>query len=362
MTVSEQRPALEATYRELGAELVASEGCLLPRRFGEVAEEVRAVRQRAGVIDCTDRAWLRVSGADAPRFLHGMISNHVQELTAGQGRYALQLDAQGHILADLYVLRLPDALLLETAVNLKDKMRTRLEKYVIADDVTFEDASDQLTALSVEGPAAAQLLQAAGAASLPENEFDHVEASLGGSPARVVRLSETGEEGFRLLFAVEYAQNVWDALTAEQEAIGWKPVGHDALNILRVEAGRPRFGIDMDERTLPPEAGLEARAISYTKGCYIGQETVERLRSRGHVNRKLAGLTLTGAALPAAGAKLSVDGKDIGWVTSAVESPTLGRRIGLGYVRREQLAPGTQLVVEGGGEAEITQLPFVVKP
>ena len=137
-----------------------------------------------------------------------------------------------------------------------------------------------------------------------------------------------------------------------------KPVGHAALNILRTEAGIPWYGAELNEQTLPPEAGLEQRAISYTKGCYLGQEIVERIRSRGHVNRKLVGLVLGGASLPAAGAKLRRDGKEVGHVTTAVHSPTLGRAIALGYVRREHLEPGTRLEVEGGGTAEVTTLPF----
>jgi folate-binding protein YgfZ len=358
----ERRPPLEATYRGLGAEWRGVEGCLLPERFGAVVEEVRAVRQAAGVIDRSDCAYLEATGADAVRFLHGMVSNEVKELAAGQGRYALQLDAQGHILADLHLLVLADHLLLETAWALKVKLRATLERYIIADDLELSDLSDQLSALAVEGPAAAKLLGAAGVASLPRNEFDHVESSLGGAPVRVVRLSETGEEGYRLIFAVEYAQNVWEALAAQQAAMGWKPVGHAALNLLRLEAGRPRYGVDMDERTLPQEAGLEARAISYTKGCYIGQETVERIHSRGHVNRKLVGLLLAGDAPPAPGAKLSAEGKEVGWVTSAAHSPTLGRPIALGYVRREYLGPGTRVGLEGGLRGEIVALPFYTRP
>jgi len=180
---------------------------------------------------------------------------------------------------------------------------------------------------------------------------------LGDAPTLILRVSETGEEGFRLIFVVEYAQNIWDALAAVQQVAPWKPVGHAAWNILRTEAGVPWYGVDMDERTLPPEAALEARALSYSKGCYVGQEIIERIRSRGHVNRRLAGLRLQGAR-PAAGAKLLREGKEVGVLTTVVESPTLGGAIALGIVRREQLEPGTRLEVEGGGAAEVAALPF----
>lgn len=354
----ERRPPLEASYQALGAQLVSTHGCLLPERFSDMAEECRAVRESAGVIDHTDRAYLTATGPDAVRFLHGMVSNEVKELEPGQGRYATQLDAQGHMLADLYLLAMPDHLLLETDWALKDRLREMLEKYIVADQVELADHSDQLAALSVEGPQAGALLKAAGALTLPGKGLNHTWVKLAETPVLVVRLSETGEEGYRLIFIVEYAQNLWEALTAQQLAFAWKPVGHAALNILRSEAGLPRYGVDMNEHTLPPEAGLEARAISYTKGCYIGQEAIERIRSRGHVNRRLVGLYLSGGALPAAGTKLTREGKNVGWITTALDSPTLGRRIALGYLRREHLAPGTELSVEGGAHAEVTELPF----
>jgi len=353
-----RRPVLEATYRALGAKLVETNGCLLPERFSDIAEECRAVRTGTGVLDRTDRAYLTAAGPDARRYLHAMVTNEVKGLEPGQGRYSLQLNAQGQILADLYVLAMEDHLLLETDWALKEKLRAVLEKYIIADDVELGDRSEQLAALAVEGPHAAELLRTAGAGALPDAELNHGWVKLGDAPVLVVRLSETGEEGFRLIFAVEYAQNLWDALMAAQASVPWKPIGHAAFELLRTEAGLPRYGAELDERTLPPEAGLEARAISYTKGCYLGQEIVERIRSRGHVNRKLAGLALATGALPSHGTKLTKDGKEAGFLTTAIDSPTLGRRIGLGYLRREHLAPGTQLEVEGGGSAEVVPLPF----
>ena len=349
---------LEAAYRALGAKLVETNGCLVPERFTDVAEECRAVRAAAGVLDRTDRAYLTAAGPDARRYLHAMVTNEVKALEPGQGCYALQLNAQGQILADLYLLAMEDHLLLETDWSLKEKLRTVLEKFIIADDVELADRSDQLAALAVEGPRAGELLRAAGAGVVPGAEFNHAWVELQRTPVLVVRLSETGEEGYRLIFAVEYAQNLWDALLAAQKAMPWKPVGHAAFELLRTEAGIPRYGAELDEHTLVQEADLEARAISYTKGCYLGQEIVERVRSRGHVNRKLVGLSLSDGPLPPRGAKLAKDGKNVGFITTAIESPTLGRRLALGYVRREFLAPGATLAVEGGGAAEVVPLPF----
>jgi len=357
----ERRSALEATLGSLGAKFGSQRGCRVAERYGDVEAEVRAVRTGAGVIDRTDRAFLTASWPDAVSYLHRMTSNEVSGLEPGQGRYALQLDAQGHIIADFHLLRMDDHLLLETDWLRRGPLRAVLEKYIVADDVEMADASEQLAELQVEGPQAGKLLETAlSQGVLPGAELNHAWVRFGETPVLVVRVSETGEEGYRLIFVVEYAQNVWEALEAQRRAVDWKPVGHAALNILRTEAGLPWYDADIDERTLPPEAGLEQRAISYTKGCYLGQEVIERIRSRGHVNRKLTGLRLSmdRSALPPAGTKLLFEGKEVGLITTAVHSPTLGAAIALGYVRREHLEPGTKLSVESGGTAEVTALPF----
>ncbi len=355
----ERRSALEATLESAGARFASLRGVRVAESFGDVEAEVRVVRQAAGVIDRSDRAYLAVSGPDAASFLQRMTSNEVSGLEPGQGRYGLQLDAQGHIVADFYSLRMDDHILLETDWARREPLRAVLEKHIIADDVEISDASEQLASFSVEGPQAGRLLKAAlSQGAIPGSELNHAWVRFGDTPVLVVRLSETGEDGFRLIFVVEYAQNVWEALAAQRRHVGWKPVGHAALNILRTEAGIPWYGAELSEQTLPPEAGLEQRAISYTKGCYLGQEMIERIRSRGHVNRKLVGLRLGGGSLPAAGAKLLREGKEVGSITTAVHSPTLSADIALGYVRREHLEPGTKLEVEGGGTATVTTLPF----
>ncbi|MGH9777087.1 MAG: aminomethyltransferase family protein [Candidatus Acidiferrales bacterium] len=357
----ERRSALEATLGSLGAQFASRRGCRVPERYGDIEAEVRAVRTGAGVIDRTDRAFLTASGPDAASYLHRMTSNEVSGLEPGQGRYALQLDAQGHIIADFHLLRMDDHVLLETDWQRRGPLREVLDKYIVADDVEVSDASEQLAELQVEGPQSGKLLKAAlSQGVLPGAELNHAWVRFGETPVLVVRVSETGEEGYRIIFVVEYAQNVWEALAAQRRAVDWKPVGHAALNILRTEAGLPWYDADIDERTLPPEAGLEHRAISYTKGCYLGQEVIERIRSRGHVNRKLTGLRLSmdRSALPPAGTKLLHEGKEVGLITTAVHSPTLGAAIALGYVRREHLEPGTKLGVEGGGTAEVAALPF----
>ncbi|HSC78626.1 MAG TPA: aminomethyltransferase family protein [Candidatus Acidoferrales bacterium] len=357
----ERRSALEATLESAGARFASLRGVRVAESFGDVAAEVRAVRGAAGVMDRNDRAYLTASGPDAASFLQRMTSNEISGLEPGQGRYGLQLNAQGHIVADFYSLRMDDHVLLETDWARREPLREVLEKHIIADDVEVRDASERLASLSVEGPQSERLLKAAlSQGVIPGSELNHAWVRLHDSPVLAVRLSETGEEGFRLIFVVEYAQNVWEALVAQRRHVDWKPVGHAALNILRTEAGIPWYGAELTEQTLPPEAGLEQRAISYTKGCYLGQEIIERIRSRGHVNRRLVGLTLEGVG-PVAGAKLLREGKEVGVITTAVHSPTLGLGIALGYARREQGEVGTRLEVEGGGAAEVAALPFYQK-
>lgn len=355
----ERRAPLDTTYQALGARFTFHQGRRVPERFSSVAEECAAARQAAGVADWSARGFLIATGADRVRFLHRMLSNEVQALETGQGNYSTLLTPQAHLVADLYVLMMDDHLLLETHAVLKDRLRETLERYIIADDVAVEDQSKQLTALALEGPAAADVLRAAGAQTLPGKELNHTWVILGQqTPVHVVKLSQTGGEGYELIFLVEYAPKVWDALTAAQAKVAWKPVGLTALNVLRAEAGIPWYGVELQDTTLPLEAGLDTRAISYTKGCYVGQEIIERIRSRGHVNRKLLGLLLEGAGVPGAGTKLTGDGKEVGEITTAVYSPTLGRAIALAYIHREHWTPGTRLQIASGGTAEVTTLPF----
>ncbi|MBI4462596.1 MAG: aminomethyl transferase family protein [Acidobacteria bacterium] len=356
----ERRSALHASYEAAGAKFASHQGCVIPEMFTSVAEECAAVRRAAGVLDWSARGFLVATGSDHREFLHRMVSNDVRGLEPGQGNYSTLLNVQGHLVADLYLWRMDDHILLETHATVKDTLRETLERYVFADDVAVEDQSDRLTALAVEGPAAAALLEAAGAQTLPGKEFNHTWIRLAdGTPVHVAAVSQTGGLGYELIFVVEYAQNVWDTLVAAQARVPWKPVGWAAWNVLRVEAGIPWYGVDILEATLPPEAGLEVRAISFTKGCYIGQEIIERIRSRGHVNRKLTGLLVEGEGVPAAGTKLLANSREVGEITTAVRSPTLGRVIALGYVRREHLTPATRLQLAGGAAAEVASLPFL---
>ena len=353
-----QLEAADATFENRGNRIVA-------RSFGRLEDEALAARQGVVVMDRNDRALLSVAGPDAARFLHGMITNHVQDLAPGSGNYSCHLDVKGHIQADFHLFAMPDHFLLETDATRATALRESLAKYIIADKVEITDQSGQLHALSVLGPASELLLAALGATPIPEHDYEHNWVELDGAPALVARVDEAGGPGYRVICTHQNAAAAWTALTAEREEFQCAPIGHDTLNVLRTEAGIPWTGAELTETTLPPEARLDRSAISYDKGCYIGQEIVERIRSRGNVNRLLCGLVLDGTEssdLPELGAALIVEGKSAGKITTVVHSPTLGKNIALCYLRREHSEPGTVITVEDAGTACVSTLPFGATP
>jgi len=243
-------------------------------------------------------------------------------------------------------------------------MLDALSRFIIADDVELEDLSATHTTLALQGPLASQVLVAAGVTASLAKEFQHQEGTIAGAPVILVRVSDTGEDGYEIFVAREQAELIWQTLWQAGEPLGLRPVGQAALNSLRIEAGIPWYGVDMDERRIVLEVGLE-QAISFKKGCYLGQEVVERASARGHVNRKLSGLIIQSGdssdTLPAQDDKLFHGEQEVGWITSAARSPRLGRTIALGYVRREHLTPGTRLRIDRQGTpmiAEVTTLPF----
>lgn len=352
---------LAAWHTAHGAVLADNRGIALPERFTDVGQEYRAVHDTAGIIDVSFRVRVDVSGEDRVSFLQGMVSNDVESLQPGQGCPATLLTAQGRIVADLRVYALENSFLLDLDARIKDKTVAALERFIIADDVELKDLSQNQTTLAVQGPLASQLLAAAGVSLSLTDACQHVETRLAEAAVRIVRVSETGPGGYELLVSQAQAEAVWQTLVEAGQPLGACPVGLSALNMLRIEAGIPWYGLDMDEDRIVLEVGLD-HAISFDKGCYLGQEVVERASARGRVNRKLSGLLVQGAVPPQRGDKLFHDTKEVGWITSTVISPRLGCPIALGYVRREHLEPGTQLRIDRDGTpviAELRVLPFL---
>lgn len=351
------RSALYDLHRALGATFQEEDGWELPGRYQDPTQEHRAIRESVGIVELPFRTVYRVTGTERTRFLNGMLTNDINKLEEGHGCYACLLTPQGKIVADMEVYTLRDCYLLELDSRRKEQVLDHLNKYLIADDVTFEEIADQ-TLLALQGPEATTLLQRIlPGAALPGEEQRCVEVPLDDHLCQVIRASITGEEGYKLFIPGDRAGMVWQAL---QEA-GATPVGTVALNTLRLEAGIPWFGVDFDEGNFPQEAGIEDRGVSFDKGCYIGQEFVIRIAHRGHVNRRTSGLTIQREPIPRPGDRVLREDKEVGRITSAALSPTLGKIIALGMLRRESQEPGTLAHVESHGErlpAEVTPLPF----
>ena len=320
-----------------------------------------AARRRAAVVDRSARGRLVVSGKDRASYLQGLLTNDVVALKAGQGCYAAYLTAQGRMIADLFVYELGDVILLTLSGDVKDVVLAKLDQFIFSEDVQLGDVTDTFAHIAVVGPDAAQAVATALGGVTTESlralvEHANLRTAWAGVAAIVARVTDTGEPGYDVL--VDRAQA--GALTAALAAAGAVAIDESTAEALRIEAGVPLFHRDMDEATIPLEAGIEGRAISFSKGCYVGQEVVIRVMHRGHgrVARKLVGLLVDGPRTPARGAPIRSGEREIGAVTSSLASPALQRPIALGYVHRDFVEPGTQVTV-GDASAVVTVLPFV---
>ena len=347
---------LHDVHRERKASFGEIDGWQVPLHYGDPAAEYRAMRAGAGVIDRSMLGKVTVTGRDRQAFLQGMLTNDVKGLTAGKGTGAAFLDALGKVVVLLSVYALDDRLLIELPPSFTEKTLERLDHFLISEKVYFEAADSAFAIIAVQGPATGDLLSRLAGQTLALAPYEHVEVVIAGEPVRVIHRREGGVAGFHCWTAAAHGAALWAAIA--DVAV---PVGMEALDTLRVEAGIPWYGRDVDETLIFPETRLE-QLVSFTKGCYIGQEVVARVKYRGHINRGLAGLVLEGNRIPAAGARVVAEGKDIGRVTSAVRSYALGQPIALGYVRREHFEPGSPVDVDDGGvvvRAKVAALPFV---
>ena len=342
---------LTEKFRKAGARISEYRGAETAAAFSEVTAEFAALRSGCGVFDMGWRSKLLLTGADRQKWLNGMVTNNLRDLAAGHGTYNFLLNAQGHILGDMYLYNRGDYILLDTDAEQAGKLRQALEHFIIMDDVEIADASDKLTAIGLQGPKASQVLSAAGISAPPLEPLqvhDTTWQNLG------ITIVATEFGGFEVWLASGNAATLWDALAAA----GATPAGTDAYELWRIAQGIPRYGHDIRERDLPQETG-QTRALNFTKGCYVGQEIVERIRSRGAVHRQFSGFEIEGPP-PTAGAKLQTGGKDVGELTSVVTLPG-DRTIALGYIRREVTAADSRLTA-GATQVRITELPFAIDP
>lgn len=293
-----------------------------------------ALRTAAAWLDLSPRGRIFATGADRARLLHAMTTNHIQQLQPGMGCYAFFLNAQGHIQADVNLLCLEDRFLLDTELETRERVYRHLDKYIIADDVALEDVTAALDCLAVEGPHSAAVL-AAMRAPAPAAEYAHARWE----QAIVQRASSTGEPAFRI-FAPAGQRPEW---IARLEAAGARRATAEEARTVRLEHGKPRYGDDIFYNTLPQETG-QLHAIHFAKGCYLGQEIVERIRSRGHVNRLLASLEIEGEAPLPRGTPVRAGDADAGEITSSAFSPAIGKTVALAYLRAPYAQPGTPVM------------------
>ncbi|HEY5657443.1 MAG TPA: glycine cleavage T C-terminal barrel domain-containing protein [Myxococcota bacterium] len=323
------------------------------------AERAAAVRRSVGWFRLGARALLEVAGGDRVRWLNGMLSNDVARLEPGHARsgcYALLLTPKGHIAADLHVLQRGDVFWLELAAEALAPVTAQLEKYIIADDVQLADRSRAFARFAVEGPRAPEAVAPFLGGAPPPGPDSWCAATLGGAEIALAAFGWSGESGFQLFVPAPSADAAASALAASVRACGGSEADAEALEVLRIEAGIPRLGAELDEDVLPAEAHLTERAVSFSKGCYTGQEIVARLDARGQVQHLLVGLHFEGGEPPSPGAGIEVGGRCVGEVTSACRSAAAGV-IGLGYVRRALAAVGTGVSVCGRA-ARVAALPF----
>lgn len=339
-----------------GAEAVAS--------YGDWLAEHAALRARAGVFDLSCRGRVCLTGADRVRFLHGQVTNDIKALRVGQGCYAALVNAKGRMESDLTIYCLADELLLDFEPGFSATVVSRLEKFIVADDVQAVDVGNLYGLLSVQGPAAAAVLNGLGSSTTsPAQPFEltqFIHASLG--EIYLANQPRLGTKGFDLFVPNASLGEVAQRLLKSADVVGGRLCGWQAFETARIEAGIPRFGADMDWTNFPQECGIEAKAVSYSKGCYLGQEVLNRIHTMGHVNRQLRALRFASElpTLPVRGDKLFHEGKEVGAISSAVISPALGTKIALAYVRREAGEFNTKLEVRtanGTAEAWVMKSP-----
>jgi folate-binding protein YgfZ len=295
-----------------------------------------ALTNGAGIVDLSARGRIRVTGEDRARLLHAMTTNHVQQLQPGEGLYAFFLNAQGRIQADAYVLCFEDHFLLDTEPETREPLFQHLDRFIIADDVTLEDITGETMCLGLEGPKAGEI---AGAAALPAPHHRCSHTDWEG--ATVAMIASTGPHGIRIYAPAARRDEIVPAL----EGAGALAASPEDAEAARIRHFHPRYGVDITESTLPQET-QQMHALHFQKGCYLGQEIVERIRSRGHVNKQLMGFRLEGHAVPPAGSALFAGGKEVGEVTSATDSPDAGI-FGLAYVRVPYNKPGAVAGIDG---------------
>jgi len=360
MSEAAAKTVMETPLAELhkgeGASIGNWFGCALPDRFSDDwVGEYRAARESVALIDRNYRMYLQFTGPDRVRYLNAILTNDIKNLAPGNGVVSLFLNPQGRIQAEIETYAEEGSLFCVSQAMIRETLVPAIEKYIIMDDVTLTDKTDAYGTVALEGPLAAELANRLTGADLTGmGELAFRESLLGGISCGLTKRSPGGVAGAEFLAARQDLAKLWGVLLEEVTKASGRPAGYQALSSLRLEQGTPWFGYDFGEKQIPHEAGLQDSHISYSKGCYTGQEIVERVRSRGQVNRVRVLLKFAGKEVPASGASLLADSKEVGYVTRAAFSPALQAPIGMGYVRRESSVPGSELLCAGDRATVIT--------
>ncbi|MFN2532787.1 MAG: aminomethyltransferase family protein [Pyrinomonadaceae bacterium] len=353
--------ALEGVHEQLGATMREFRGWLVPASYGDPSIEYSAVRQGgAGLIDLSSRGRIRVDGGEAVQFLNGLVTNDMKTLAVNSWMPAAFPNVQGRLLASTRIMHILEndesAFLIDTEPVTHERVLKTLQRFTLAGDFHVSDISKSTVMLSLQGQDAAKIASVVYAEAISMQKAEVTNSRKAGT---ILRATHTGENGFDFIVDVGSAAPLWEKLMRA----GAHPVGYNVLETIRLEAGIPSYGTDMDDTNVVTEANLD-HAVSYTKGCYIGQEIIARIKYRGHVAKKLTGIIADddGGMIRSGSAIQSIEGKEIGRVTSVTLSPQLNKTIALGYVRYEYLKASTKVMVTNAAEnvlATVHELPFL---
>jgi folate-binding protein YgfZ len=336
-------------HEKLGAQLDPAKS---PISFSDPVEEYWAIKKAAGIADISNTGRLTITGKDRVTFLNGLLTNDIEKVAEDGGQHSALLNPKARVIADLYLYKQPDSILVDTGNSPASQIKEDLERFIITEDVQVRNVSTGLVQLTIQGPKSAQIIDDTLGLAVKDLKPLHYK-SLG--PSTVMCRDRTGVEGYDIVLPNEEAEAVWQGFLLKAGDSGLRPVGSIAMETLRIEAGYPKYGVDVDQDTIVLEAGFKD-AISFTKGCYLGQEVVARATHIGRVNKQLVRLEIKADVPPPGRSKLMSNGAESGFVTSAIFSPGLGKVVGLGYVNRDNAKEGATLMVEGPD----AQLPVLV--
>lgn len=362
--VAASKFVLDETHRTLCATMMERDGWSVPASYGDELFEYAAIREHGtGLIDLSSRGRLVVTGSEAVAFLNGLITNDMKTLAENHWMPAVFPNVQGRLLASVRVIRGNDlegskgpqpAFILDTEAATHERVLQTIQKFTLAGDFQVKDATAETAMLFVGGDRAQKTIEQVFGTTAPSSVDSVTQLTWQDAQVTLLRTPQLAANGFDLIVNNLIAEKLWLALVAADA----RPVGYNAFEIMGVEAGVPAYGRDMDDTAVVTETNLDD-AVSYTKGCYVGQEIIARIKYRGHVAKKLRGLVFSSPAIVAAGTPIkSRDDKEIGSITSTVYSPILGRRIGLGYVKYDFMAAGTEVTI-AGNRAQVSDLPFL---